>query len=164
MPLTDLTIHDEQFGEVIDRHERWLNGDADGERAVLNRVEVSHQCLSSRDLSYAILRHCFISFTDFDACRLRNTDLAGSYLIRMNLDDTDLAGCDLSSTTIKHIVLSRSDLLDINRGNALVEDIIVRDIDIRDHDWHWLYPACRDPSIVGDPSWKTSITLMPASQ
>ena len=75
-----------KLADIIAKHQKWLNGGPDGERAILYGAN-----LNGADLSGSIL---------YGAC------LRGANLIRANLNGADLSGADLSGADLRGATLS----------------------------------------------------------
>jgi hypothetical protein len=73
--------------EIIEKHEKWLNNEPDGERASLKGV----------DLSYGV---------DLKGVDLSGADMRGADLSSVNLSDADLSGVNLSDVCMRDVDLS----------------------------------------------------------
>ena len=94
---------DDELRVIIERHERWLNGQEGGERANL----------CGADLRGANLTRTFLYRADLRNADLRGAHLMGAYLAEAYLQNADLSGADLYGAH-----LCRANLADANLTNA----------------------------------------------
>ena len=92
--------------EILDKHKKWIYGDAGGERADLSRADLSGANLigadlSRADLSGADLSRANLSGADLSRADLIGADLSGAYLRRANLIGADLSRADLSRADLR---------------------------------------------------------------
>ena len=76
---------------ILEKHQKWLNGEAGGERANLSEAD-----LSGANLSWANLRNADLSEADLSGADLRGADLSGANLRGANLSGANLRGANLS--------------------------------------------------------------------
>ena len=56
-----------ELEEILQKHQDWLNGEPDGERADLSYTDLSYANLSESDLAYANLFNINLSDADLEA-------------------------------------------------------------------------------------------------
>ena len=56
----------EELNTILDKHKKWLDGDAGGERANLSRADLSEAYLSGANLSRADLSEAYLSRANLD--------------------------------------------------------------------------------------------------
>ena len=91
---------------ILEKHQKWLNGEAGGERADLSEANLSGADLrganlswadlSGADLSWANLRGANLSWANLSGADLSWANLSGANLSGANLSEADLSGADLS--------------------------------------------------------------------
>ena len=70
---------------ILEKHQKWLNGEAGGERADLSEADLSEADLSEADLSRANLSRANLSWADLRGANLSGADLRGADLSWANL-------------------------------------------------------------------------------
>ena len=88
------------LADIIAKHQKWLNGDHDGERAILYGANLYGANLNGADLSGADLIGANLIRAD-----LRGATLSGAYLIR-----ADLRGANLIRANLRGAYLTGADL------------------------------------------------------
>ena len=68
--MTLKTITNTELEAILDKHKKWLNGDADGERAILSGFD-----LRGLDLSELDLFECDLRGSDISGCNMYNACL-----------------------------------------------------------------------------------------
>ena len=84
--------------EILSKHQKWLNDEADGERANLRAADLSWANLSEANLRGADLSEANLSRAD-----LRNADLCSADLRDANLRNADLRGAKNTDRVIWNI-------------------------------------------------------------
>ena len=97
----------EELDKVLELHEKWLDGDKAGERAVLfganlRGANLRGANLRGADLLDANLRGADLRGADLIYANLRGADLRGADLIYANLRGADLNGADLRGANIDY--------------------------------------------------------------
>ena len=82
--------------EILSKHQKWLNGEAGGERADLSGADLSRADLSEANLSRADLSGADLSGADLSGADLRGANLSGADLRGADLSGADLRGANLS--------------------------------------------------------------------
>lgn len=85
-----------KINEILEKHKRWLNYEADGERADLSYADLSCANLYNADLSCANLRNANLSNADLRCANLRKTNLYNANLSYADLSNADLRYANLS--------------------------------------------------------------------
>ena len=101
------------LNEILEKHRKWLCGDADGKRADLCRANLYGANLYGANLYGADLRRA-------DLCRadLRRADLCGADLCGANLYGADLCRANLCRANLCGADLRRADLCEANLYGA----------------------------------------------
>ena len=94
-----------KLDEIIRKHDLWLNGKEDGERANLSSAN-----LRSADLSYANLRYANLSYANLCYANLSSANLSSADLSSANLRSANLSCADLSSADLRYANLSYANL------------------------------------------------------
>lgn len=126
----------EELKEVLEKHSKWLNNEADGERAdlshtnlvnadlryaILNGANLDDADLSGADLSYTNLSQTSLRYTRLNDANLRASSLCGANLHGSNLIGADLRGANLREANLRFTNLTEAILRDANlRGAELV--------------------------------------------
>ena len=84
-----------EIREKLQKHNRWLNSEDDGEKADLSGSDLSYSDLRYSDLSYSDLSGSDLSGSDLRCSDLRGSALRGSDLSYSDLSYSDLRGSDL---------------------------------------------------------------------
>jgi hypothetical protein len=116
--------------EILEKHKKWIRGEADGECADLSRADLSRADLSRADLSRANLRRANLSGANLiganlSGANLSDANLSGANLSGANLSDADLCGADLCGAD-----LSRANLIGANLSGANLSDANLRRADL----------------------------------
>lgn len=109
--------------EVVERHQKWLNGEPGGKRANLNKADLRGVDLSGADLRWASLKWANLSEAILSETILIWTDLRWANLSKAILNDADLSESDLrwvnlSDACLCKANLNKSDLSEINLRGA----------------------------------------------
>jgi hypothetical protein len=91
----------EELKEVLEKHKKFLRGEAGVERAHLRSANLSFANLSFADLRFADLRFADLSFANLRSANLRSADLSSA-----NLRFADLSFANLSSANLRSANLS----------------------------------------------------------
>ena len=109
-------LSQQELDEVLDKHEKFVNKQRDGERAQLGMHDLSYLDMAGRNLSRAeltggipnycnlegaVMKNMDMEGADFWETDLRYADLSGSLLIDADLTDADLRGTNLNDTDIR---------------------------------------------------------------
>lgn len=94
-----------ELSEILERHRKWLAGEAGGQRADLRYADLcgANLCsanLSSANLSNADLRRVDLRYADLRGADLRGADLRGAMLRYTDLRGADLRGANLSGDNL----------------------------------------------------------------
>ena len=85
----------EQLKEILEAHEKWLNGEEGGEKANLCNADLYGADLCNADLYGADLRYADLRYANLRDADLCDADLRGADLRNANLCGADLYGADL---------------------------------------------------------------------
>ena len=123
--------------EILDKHKKWLNGEAGGERANLSEADLSRANLSGADLRGANLSEADLSGADLSWADLSGADLRGANLSRANLRGANLSRADLSGADLSRANLSEADLsrANLSRANLSGADLSGADLSGADLSW-----------------------------
>lgn len=89
-------ITEAELREVLEKHEKWLNNEGDGNRAELGYTDLRGANLRGAELSYANLRGSDLIGADLSGADLSYIDLSYANLRGANLSGADLIGTNLS--------------------------------------------------------------------
>ena len=98
------------LADILTKHQKWLNGDPDGERAYLRGAYLTRADLSGAYLNGADLTRADLRGADLSGAYLNGADLSGAYLNGADLTRADLSGADLSGADLRGANLSGADL------------------------------------------------------
>ena len=103
------------LADIIAKHQKWLNGAPDGERAILYGADLRGAYLNGADLSganliRANLRGAYLNGAYLNGAYLTGADLRGANLIRANLRGAYLIGADLTGADLNEADLNGADL------------------------------------------------------
>ena len=96
--------------EILEKHQKWIVGAADGKRADLSRADLSRANFYGADLSGADLSRADLSRADLSGADLSEADLSEADLRGADLSGADLSGADLSEANFYGADLSGADL------------------------------------------------------
>ena len=82
----------EELATVLEKHAKWLRGQAGGSRANLSRADLRGADLSGANLSRADLRGAYLSGAYLSGAYLSGADLRGAYLSGADLSGANLSG------------------------------------------------------------------------
>lgn len=88
-------MDENRLKEILDKHEKWLNGEKGRERANLSYSDLSGSNLSYSSLSGSNLKYSNLSGSDLSGANLRGADLSGNNLRGANLSRSDLRDSDI---------------------------------------------------------------------
>lgn len=109
--------------EQLDWHEKWINSNgADGQRAILDGLDLSYHDLSGRDMTGVRMR----------AGKLRGARLKSCILVLADFGGTDLLDADLSNAVIIGANFAGASLKRANLTNAAAGEIPIRSKDGND--------------------------------
>ena len=100
--------------EQLEAHKKWLTGDADGQRIVLQNAFLQGAVLRGADLQGAFLRGAV----------LRGADLRGAFLRGAVLQDADLRGAFLQGAVLRGADLRGADLRGADLRDAFLQGAI----------------------------------------
>ena len=83
-----------EIKQVLDSHQKWINGEDGGERADLSWTDLREANLSEANLCKADLRRANLSEANLCKADLHDANLRGANLCRANLRGADLRGAD----------------------------------------------------------------------
>ena len=109
--------------EILAKHQKWLNGEAGGERANLCDAD-----LCNADLCNANLRNANLCDADLRSAGLCNADLCNADLRSADLRGADLCDADLSNADLRGADLRNADLCDAALRGAKNTDRVIWDI------------------------------------
>lgn len=101
----------EELKLVLENHEKWLQGDPNGKRAVLTRMDLRGVDLSGAYLARADLRFANLFYANLSGADLSNANLIGADLTGANLSNADLSDAYLTSASLIASDLSFSNLV-----------------------------------------------------
>lgn len=103
----------EELQTILEKHQKWLNGEHDGTRANLGGVNLRWANLHKANLRNAALYHADLPNVD-----LTNADLRGADLREANLYCADLRYADLTNADLTNADLRGADLRGANLHRA----------------------------------------------
>ena len=124
-----------ELKNILDLHEKWINGEPDGKKADLrladlSRADLSRADLHGADLTGANLRAANLRWADLSEACLCYAELSGANLYMTNLIKADLNGVDLRfaniyGTDLNYACLSFADLsrTSLHRANLIGADL-----------------------------------------
>ena len=86
-----------ELQDRVDLHQKWLNGEEDGERLILTNYD-----LSEADLRGANLQSANFHMSNLRRAWLRNADLRDAVFTHANLHGSSLCGADLRRATLDY--------------------------------------------------------------
>ena len=116
--VKEVIINGVNLEEILDKHEKWVNGEEGGEKADLSDTDLRHVDLRGRNLRSVNLRSADLSYASLSYADLSYADLI----------DTDLFHVDLSCTNLSNANLNRADLSATNFNNANLKYANLKDI------------------------------------
>ena len=114
--------------EILEKHQKWLNGEAGGERANLRGADLSRADLSGADLSRADLSGADLSRADLSEANLRGADLSRADLSRADLSGADLSNADLCGANLRGANLRGANLRGADLCGAKNTDRVIWNI------------------------------------
>jgi hypothetical protein len=106
----------DEIKNILEKHLRWLRGEADGSRADLRNANLRNADLDGANLVGANLV----------GANLGGANLGGADLRSANLRGADLRGADLRSANLGDANLGDADLMSANLGDANLRDADLR--------------------------------------
>ncbi len=124
-------VTNDELGEILYKHSRWLENGCEGERADLSGANLIGANLIDADLSYANLTGANLScanlrYANLDHTSLSETDLRYAILSHVSLNHSDLTDADL-----KHANLRFADLRYANLSHADLSEANLKNVDFR---------------------------------
>lgn len=108
----------EELKNILDLHEKWLNGEPDGVQAELRDVNLSGIYLADKNLSKAFLCHVILKGSILD-----NTNLKHTRLLYVNLEHSSLRNTNLESAMLCKVNFSDSNIGGANFCNSVLENV-----------------------------------------
>ena len=93
-----IKMSQEELDAIIEKHEKWLSGDPDGERAELSGFMFDRLDLSSRNLTRIVLRNCHFRMCNITKSRLIDSDFTESDFRFCDLSFANMRGCSMHNT------------------------------------------------------------------
>lgn len=90
-----IKMSQEELDGIIAKHEKWLLGEQDGERAMLSGFMFDRLDLSSRNLSRIMLRNCYFRMCNITKSCLLDSDLTESVFNFCDLSCADIHKCSM---------------------------------------------------------------------
>ena len=124
-----------ELKNILDLHEKWINGEPDGKKADLRwadlrLADLSRTDLHGADLTGANLRAANLRWADLSEACLCDAELCGANLymtnlIKANLNGTDLRFARIYGTDLNYACLSFADLsrANLHRANLIGADL-----------------------------------------
>ena len=106
--IKEVIINGVNLEEILEKHEKWLEHEEDGEKAKLIKA----------DLSFVDLRGADLINVDLRFSNLRGANLSCANLVRANLSHADLRKADLSYTNLSGTDLSYANLCEVNLSDS----------------------------------------------
>ena len=100
----------EQLQEILEKHQKWLDYDIDGERATLIDIDLTGANLTGANLTRAVLTGATLIDIDLRGANLTGANLRGADLRGATLIDIDLRGANLTRAVLTGANLTRADL------------------------------------------------------
>lgn len=91
----------DELKKILDLHEKWLNGDADGRRANLQNADLQDMDLRGAYLWGADAQNASFAGADLQNADLRKADLRGADFFYANLQNVELRGADLRDARLQ---------------------------------------------------------------
>ena len=147
--IKEVFINGVSLEEILDKHEKWVKHEEDGEKAKLIKADLSFVDLRGADLinvdlrfsnlrganlSCANLVRANLSHTDLRKADLSYTNLSGADLSYTNLSEVDLNDSDLKNTNLKHADLAKSNLRNTTLYYANLNHAQLTDADLTSAD------------------------------
>ena len=106
--IKEVIINGVNLEEILEKHEKWLEHEEDGEKAKLIKA----------DLSFVDLRGADLINVDLRFSNLRGANLSCANLVRANLSHADLRKADLSYTSLSGTDLSYANLCEVDLNDS----------------------------------------------
>ena len=100
----------DELKNILDKHEKWLNGEVGGKRADLRYADLYGADLRGADLHGANLRGANLLGADLRGANLLNAILCGADLSGANMCSADLHGADLRGANLLKVSLCGANL------------------------------------------------------
>ena len=122
----------DELNEILRKHNLWIKGDFNGERADLYGADLREADLREANLSWADLRGANLSWADLREADLRGANLYGADLREANLREANLSWADLREADLYEANLSWADLRGANLRGANLYGADLRGADLRE--------------------------------
>jgi uncharacterized protein YjbI with pentapeptide repeats len=109
-----------ELSEILERHRKWLVGEAGGQRAVLSGTDLIGMDLSGVDLSQS----------QMIGADMRYTNLTKAKLFGANMYGTNLSGAEMARADIRLANLSRASLIEVDMHKANLQNADMRRADM----------------------------------
>ena len=106
--------------EILDKHKKWLNSEAGGERADLSEANLSGANLRGANLRGADLSRANLREADLSWANLRGANLRGADLREADLSWANLRGANLRGADLRGADLSRADLSGAENTDSVI--------------------------------------------
>ena len=116
-------ITEQELKEILEKHEKWLRREEDGERADLSYADLSNVDLENANLYSANLSNANLDNANLYNANLYNANLSYANLYNVNLSNANLYNANLdnanlSNTNLDSANLSYANLYNVNLSNA----------------------------------------------
>ena len=118
MDIKEVIINGVNLEEILEKHEKWLEHEEDGEKAKLIKADLSFVDLRGADLINVDLRFSNLRGANLSCANLVRANLSHADLRKADLSYTNLSGTDLSYANLSEVDLNDSDLKNTNLKHA----------------------------------------------
>lgn len=105
---------DERLQEMLDKHEKWVSGDPQGERADFSYENLQGKTIANVNLSSASFRRANLVDVKFKGVRLVNVDFSEADLMRADLSSNTCVGANMQGADLMGANLQWSSFADAN--------------------------------------------------
>ncbi|MED9880682.1 MAG: pentapeptide repeat-containing protein [Ruminococcus sp.] len=140
---------DEELKNILNLHEKWLNGEPDGVQANLHDVDLTGIYLINKNLSWASLHHVILKHSILDNANLKHVNL-----LNVNLEYSSLRNTNLESAVLCKVNFSDANIIGANFCNAVLENVSFENVY---HDESTIFFALQCPEEGGFIGYKKAI-------
>lgn len=134
----------EELKNILDLHEKWLNGEPDGVRAELRDVDLSYNNLSSKDLREVCLENVIL-----EESSLLKVNLSHAILKYVNLQAANLAYAKFDSATLFKVNLKYANIRHANFCGASFCDVSLGKIEYNENTAFFALQCPEEGSFIG---------------
>ena len=125
-------LSQQELDEVLDKHEKFVNNQRDGERAQSGMHDLSHLDMAGKNLSRAELTGGILNYYNLSGAMMNDEDMRDGVLLKSTAEGGDLtpivhdeASAGMEKTTLKDADMTRAKLTRANMVGVVLSEVSI---------------------------------------